>query len=192
VAGLQGVLGCSFDVPPCLPKAPTSADHSDASDFLKIYAARVTLREDRAPSFAVFPEGSLLDSSHALAGVKGFSTKVTDEGGGLAALALEVDGQDVHRWPFASAEAPCVVPYDRPVPCPLLAEGNFTFDTAALPDGGHTMRIKAIDAAGNEAAYGPFDVSTVNDPVTCLDQTVGRPHITAGLGARGRASQTLD
>jgi hypothetical protein len=155
---------------------------SSGSDFVRIYAARFTLSDTLSPVLTA-SSGSLLGGAQPHAGSHTFSVTAHDEGAGLAAFALEVDGTEVGRW-AATADPRCVPPYNNPQPCPAEASGSFGFDTAKLVDGRHSVRVKAIDASGNEAASAPVEIVTENRSAGC--RTAGGPAITASLGRAGR------
>jgi len=149
---------------------------------LHVYAARMTLSDMRPPVLAL-SSGSLLAGPQPLVGNHTFGVTATDEGAGVSAFALEVDGTEMQRWTVSGAPA-CAPPYNIAQPCPAEASGSFGFDTAKLVDGRHSVRVKAIDASGNEAASAPVEIVTENRSAGC--RTAGGPALTASLGRAGR------
>jgi hypothetical protein len=127
-----------------------------------MYRALFLLQDDSDPVFTSPPSGTLT-AGGPLAGPRGVSFSATDVGSGLYQAFIEVDGQRV-----ATQNLGCTPPFTATVPCKPSASASLTLDTAALPDGTHSVRVLAVDATGtNTAAFGPFTITTSNAPTTC-------------------------
>jgi hypothetical protein len=152
------------------------------TDYVAVYAARLTLSDTSAPVLAQPPSGSLLTAPQPVSGSQTIDVGATDDGAGVAAFGLEVDGTETARWPVSGVPT-CTAPFNRPQPCPASTAGSYGFDTGTLVDGRHTVRVKAIDASGNEAASAPVGIVTQNRDSGCRP---AGPLITARLGRAGR------
>jgi hypothetical protein len=142
-----------------------------------MYRAAIVLRDDADPAFSAPPTGTLLGGG-ALAGAHGVSVAATDSGGGLLEAAIEVDGQRVASNAFG-----CAPPFTQVVPCKLAASTTVQYDTAALADGAHSVRVLVTDASGNTAAYGPVSITTSNAPSSCA--AAAAPDLTTRVSRRG-------
>jgi hypothetical protein len=154
----------------------SGCDPTDALAEVIIMASRVGLRDSDAPTFASPPTGSLLESGGVLNGERSVRVRGQDVGGGVARIAVVVDGSDRYEQPVNAADEACRVPYTTPVPCPLAVDSTLAFDTATLPNGAHKIQVALIDAAGNRSLTDPVAVETRNG---------GRPN---GVGASRSAS----
>jgi hypothetical protein len=137
------------------------------TDYVRVYAAQFGLTDARPPVITGQPTGTLLATGKPLAGAHVFQVAATDEGSGISAFALEVDGTEVQRWAVATTRKPCAAPFYDPTPCSPDAAGAYGFDTATLADGRHSVRIKVIDASGNETRSDPVEVVTENRGTSC-------------------------
>lgn len=182
VAGQRGFemfIGCA-QASPCTPGGGTS------TDFVYAYAVVITMKDFRPPSFDAAPTGSLLAANGRLSGAQTFSTTATDDGGGVAAVALRVDGVDISRWAVEDAAKPCKAPFQDPQPCPAKVAGTYGFDTSRLVDGKHVIQVAVTDVAGNTSVSDPVIVTTSNRTVPCASPVTGGARIDAGLGRRGK------
>ncbi|MEN3284321.1 MAG: hypothetical protein V7607_5461 [Solirubrobacteraceae bacterium] len=151
--------------------------------------ADITLRDDTVPVLSSAPSGTLLDGSRPLTGVQQVSLAATDAGGGVYQAQFEVDGEVVDAQTLDDNEGRCVPPFSDPVPCRLSASATFDFDTTALSDGEHTLRILVTDATGTNAAiYGPVRITTTNSTCT-LDATPDAPFKLTTTLSRRRVSK---
>jgi hypothetical protein len=107
----------------------------------------------------------------------------TDEGSGISAFALEVDGTELQRWAVATTRKPYAAPFYDPTPCSPEAVGAYGFDTATLADGRHNVRIKVIDPSGNETRSDPVEVMTDNRADRCSRAVSVRVPLPAQLRA---------
>jgi hypothetical protein len=174
----------------------------DCSDSHSVVSAvqrsAIALRDDAAPTLAA-AAGSLVAPGRVLAGVADASVAAQDTGGGLATIAVEVDGAVVDTRIVDGNGGRCATPYTALVPCKLSATAGIAFDTNRVADGRHTLRLLVTDAAGNAAAAGPFDITVRNTPTACGPGAAGyvvragfrrgRPRrASVPLGARVRIS----
>lgn len=161
-----------------------------------LHRADITLADDIAPAFVTPPTGALVNSATPVSGVVPVSLQASDRGGGLTQAQVEVDGSIVASQALGGAAA-CHEPYKAPVPCPLEASGTVSFDTSAISDGTHTVRVLLRDAGGNVTPWGPVSLRTANAPpdLSCVPTPAVNAglRLTAGLVAptarRGRAKR---
>ena len=106
-----------------------------------IYAARVTIEDDRNPTITNV-RGPLVDDGRAR-GTEEVSFDAKDNAG-VKEVALRVDGNDAGK-----ADLPCDYTYARP--CDDF-NGPLSLDTTRHSNGAHTLEIRTTDAAGNEAS----------------------------------------
>lgn len=141
------VLGC----------APAEEDTTRAE--VRLFRSRVDIRDDALPSIA--PGTVTTDATSGLATV---AADVSDAGGGVAAVALQIDGVEVVR----TATRTCREPYTGPAPCPGLVNAGFSIDAAALAAGVHDVRVRGIDAAGNVITGPSMSLTAVPRPSTAV------------------------
>jgi hypothetical protein len=128
----------------------------------------VDLRDVSDPVIVGTPSGDLLDPTQPVAGERAVSFSATDQGSGVYSARIEVDGQTVVSGPVDSNNGRCVKPFTAVVPCRANASGTVSLNTAALPDGVHSMRLVVTDATEtNVASYGPVQVRTANTAAQC-------------------------
>jgi hypothetical protein len=152
----------------------------------EVRRAATTLEDPASPSFASPPSGPLVEPRRTLAGVVAASLPLSDAGGGLADVRLEVDGAVVGSWGVDANAGRCVKPYRHVVPCKLAATAAIEWDSNRVADGVHSARLLVDDAAGNTLVYGPFQIDVRNTPNRCGPGTAG-VHVGArfrGAGAR--------
>jgi hypothetical protein len=145
----------------------------------QIRRVATTLADPAAPSFASPPSGTLLEPGRELAGRVGASLPLRDDGGGLRAVRLEVDGALAGSWAVDGNGGRCTEPYVYTVPCKLAATAIVDWDSNSVPDGTHQARLLVDDAAGNVLAHGPFQIRVRNTPTSCGERGTG-------LRVRGR------
>ena len=140
-----------------------------------------TLSDPSSPSFASPPSGPLVEPGRALAGRVAASLPLRDEGGGLDAVRLEVDGAPAGTWRVDANGGRCAQPFAYVVPCRLAATAAIEWDSNGVPDGTHEARLLVDDAAGNTLVHGPFQIQVANTPTTCAAGAAG-----VRVGARFR------
>ncbi len=148
-----GVVGC-----------PRTEDDTAPRAQVRLFRSRVDLRDDALP--AVAPGTVTTDAATALATV---AADVSDAGGGVAAVALQVDGVEVER----TATRTCREPYTLPAPCPGLVAAGFVIDASALAAGTHDVRVRGVDAAGNIITGPPMALAAAARPGATV--TIDRP-----------------
>ena len=155
---------------------------------MSIPRADFTLRDLVDPVLVGTPSGDLFDTQQPLTGVRSASFSASDQGGGVYQALLEVDGQAVAAAVVDRQRRHCVPPFKGAVPCKPSASGTLSFDTAALPDGSHALRLVVTDPTGtNSASYGPVQVRTHNQMAEC-DPTVSAAATPCRRGSRARAA----
>jgi hypothetical protein len=152
---------------------------------LVIFAARVGLLDDFAPTFDEKPSGALV-SGDAVAGVAAIVVSASDRGGGLARAWLEVDGKRVAERVIDTDAHSCRVPFTDTVPCPLHAKIELTLDTSALGNGPHRLHVGMVDASGNTTSSEDFDVTVANAPAPV---SIGDVRIGSSLPNGGNATR---
>jgi hypothetical protein len=162
--------------------------HAPMTASIAIERARMTLNDTLEPVFASAPSGSLFDTGAPLTGVRSVSYTAADRGGGLYRAALEVDGAIVTSQPVDENGGACVAPFTQPLPCKLSAASALSWDTGAVANGPHRLRLLVYDATGtNVVASDPVDVVTANGPGQCaLSAAAGSVAVRFGI-KRGRS-----
>ena len=143
----------------------------ELAEVIVMASLGIGLRDNDAPTFPSPPTGSLLEQGGVLDGERSVRVRGQDVGGGLARIALVVDGDDRYEQSVNAADASCRTPYTTPVPCPLVVDSTLVFDTGTLPNGSHNIQVALIDASGNRA---------LSDPVAVVTRNGGQPN---GVGA---------
>jgi hypothetical protein len=125
-----------------------------------LHGARVTLGDSTPPTLGT-PSGSLWGGGEAGGlhkGTESVTVSAEDVGGGVQSILLSADGRPVETY-----SAPC--DFTRPVPCPLsTGSQTLTLPTTELSDGTHTLKLEALDAAGNESAGASEQITVDNNP----------------------------
>jgi hypothetical protein len=134
-------LTCHWTTGSCPP--------SDPASYVVVFSSRIGLSDDSRPTFVRGPSGPLVVADHVIGGEQDVRYAAEDIGGGMARVAVVVDGVVRKEEPVVSAGGSCREPYVALVPCPLASDGSVSFDTATLPDGPHGVAVALIDAAGN-------------------------------------------
>lgn len=120
----------------------------------KLYRAVIELDDSVAPDppalSGTLTEAPAVDRRGTLV------VESVDDGGGIAATTLSVDGGPPVASAPAGARGSCLQPYTVARPCPAAAARLFTVDTSGLSAGGHTLAGEVVDAAGNATPYGPL------------------------------------
>jgi hypothetical protein len=147
-------VGCAGDPPAaCAAGAPIE---------LRLHRVDVRLEDGQPPTITSPPSGPFLAADRPLTGEQQITLGAQDRGGGVHQVHVEVDGAIRATSILDAAGGACAAPFTRAVPCPLAAAGTVSFDTAALPDGAHQLRVLVADAAGNVTPWGPVPVVTDN------------------------------
>jgi hypothetical protein len=177
-AGGPLILESSCVQSPC--EGTTATEGLAAIDSIEL-----TLGDHTPPVFVDAPHGDLL-VGEPISGTRSVTFGVSDKGGGVADVALLVDGQEVQRSVADSNDGACVRPYVHAVPCRLDVTTTLQLDTTSLAEGDHTVSIVAFDATGsNSAEAGPYVVSVQNSAATAASDT--KSSTPLALTLRGRA-----
>jgi hypothetical protein len=150
----------------CLPEP----GHVSASVWL--FRSQMTLRDDAAPVFTSAPSGPLV-SGGVLSGAEPVSISASDPGSGVYQAQVQVDGKRVQTQVLDNSTGTCRQPFVAAAPCPLSASGTVDFDTSALSDGPHSLRLIITDAAGNTTSWGPVTITTANNPCSTVPTAHG-------------------
>jgi hypothetical protein len=165
--------------------------HAPMTASIVVESARMTLNDTFAPVFVAPPSGSLFDTGAPLTGVRSVSYSAADRGGGLYRAALEVDGSIVTSQPVDENGGACVAPFTQPLPCKLSAASSLSWDTGAVANGPHRLRLLVYDATGtNVVASDPVDVVTANGPGQCAP-TASAGSVAVRFGIKRGRSLTL-
>lgn len=142
----------------------------------QIHRADFTIEDNGLPA-ATTPTGSLIGTgTHS--GTEGvqFTASDTDwanTGSGVYRAVIEVDNQVVNSTiPNDNGGKCSPVGADSTYndftmiqPCPQSTPVSLEFNTSAVTDGTHSLRIRVLDAAGNgSTVYGPSNFSVKNAP----------------------------
>ena len=114
--------------------------------WASFHALAVVLTDDRAPAV-----GLTAPRGHVRGTIAAFLT-ARDEGGGVFARALELDGRRIAGVQLCPTVRASVGPQrhvTRRVPCPLDAPGAVALDTRSVADGAHELVARVEDVAGN-------------------------------------------
>jgi hypothetical protein len=177
------------------------------SDWMYGYLQQAifTVVDDIAPTGEV--SGPAVAATIWSGGVE-LGLKAHDAGSGASAAIIEVDGRDAYRLPLSGGFCASmktrngVRVFDAAQPCPVDVEARKAIDTAALPQGDHTVRILLEDASGNRTSvFGPVtrridannsQIGPGSDPARrgALngDKATDDVRMTAHWGVRGRKS----
>jgi hypothetical protein len=130
---------------------------------LSVKSARFTVEDTTTPRITSTPTGELVDPSAVASGPADVRFLASDTGGGVYEAIVEIDGVAVLRKTVDDAGGRCVQPFRDPAPCVETVAAALSYDTSALPDGPHSVRLLVTDATGaNTVAYGPVEILTVN------------------------------
>jgi hypothetical protein len=132
------------------------------------------------------PSGDLFDTARPLTGVRSVSYSASDAGGGLYQATLEVDGSPALSQVVDDNGGRCREPFLYPVPCKTAASRTLSFDTGALPDGLHSLRLVLTDVTKtNSVSFGPVQVTSSNQSARC-DPAFTAKTTPVAAGFRGR------
>jgi hypothetical protein len=145
---------------------------SSTNTEIRIYGGDIQLHQS-APPVAGPVSGSLVTSA-AHSGTQGISYSASDNGGGVYAATLMLDGKSVKSSVLSTNSGHCVptrqnadgsLVFNDVVPCPTSStSGAMTFDTATLSDGAHQLQLVISDAAGNTTVAYDGQITTQNAP----------------------------
>ncbi len=157
----------------------------------------VTIADDQPPVAVGAPTG-MLAMRQSLSGVVDFAVELGDAGGGVRQLQLLVDGDPLQTIAAAGGRCDPVAGqagswvFTAAQPCPTAAQISATFDSHLVADGGHDIRLVAIDAAGNSTSV--FHATRTVDnalplpmrpPGFAADADLSRPRIGVAIDGDG-------
>jgi hypothetical protein len=147
---------------------PNTCSGDGARPRVALHRLDAVLADRSDPVFTSGPAGDLLDTSRAVAGVRSVTYSASDVGGGLYQASLEVDGKTMLTQLVDDNGGRCRLPFLAPVPCVSSTTSKLSFDTAALPDGQHSVRLILTDATqANRVASAPVQITTANLTARC-------------------------
>ena len=125
----------------------------------------ITVRiEDNGAPVETVGSGGLL-SGPAASGTEAVGFDASDASG-IRATRLYVDGNKLR-------DDAGVCNFERPVPCSNVAGGTYNVDTRTLGDGTHTVKVEAVDAAGNASSQARSFVADNTAPVAPVVEVGG-------------------
>ena len=102
----------------------------------------------------------------------------SDGGGGVMSAGLLVDGNEVAHQDAGGA---CREPFVRAAPCPAQLTAALPLTISSLSPGTHTVRVRAVDAAGNVATSAPVTFTAAPPPPTVVERVVEVPAAAAKI-----------
>lgn len=185
VHGLEIVLTCAL-----ADSSSATCPATSPGARVQLHRADITLSDAFSPVIASPPTGPLVDPGRILTGSQPVSISATDKGGGVYQALFEVDGEVIDAQTIDANNGTCAPPFRTAVPCKLSASGTVSFDTAALADGNHSLRILVTDATRtNVAAWGPTTIHTANE--LCNPQPLAAPSLNLTAKLQGRKHRRL-
>lgn len=142
----------------------------------------LTVRDPYSPTLS--DVGGPLSSPNTTARYRSLSYNAADRGGGIYRRRLVINGTAGAPTVIDANGGDCKQPAAKRVPCKLTLSENFTYDTAALPDGSHTVALLVSDITDANTATSPtWTIAVDNQP-----PTLDAPQIT---GAEARVGTPL-
>ena len=136
-----------------------------------LFDPKIYLADDLPPTVGAASGSVTTDTT--LKGTEGISYAAADLGGGIARLRLSVDGQPTSvdhvintnggHCQISGTESGTWV-FSWPKPCPGAVNAEELIDTAAIADGQHTITLKVVDAAQQEATVWTGSRLVANHP----------------------------
>jgi Bacterial Ig-like domain len=123
-----------------------------------MYGATVTLSDPTPPTLSA-PSGALWEPGAAgefHKSTETVSVAAQDVGGGVASIALSVDGR-----PMETYTATCNFTFAQPCPSSTGTQ-TLSLPTTQLSDGKHTVELVATDAAGNQSNVASEEITVDN------------------------------
>lgn len=153
----MGLL-CHYDYNDCLgPDA--------GAGFVSLRRAAITLKDSSAPTFTAHPTGDLF-APGPVRGVRSAQVSASDEGGGVFAAAMVVDGNQQDVQVLDANDGACERPFTSGTPCKRTALGSLALDTTKLRDGQHTVAVVVYDATEVNSATSPTTTISVENMTT--------------------------
>lgn len=169
-----------------------------------IFDPKLFLVDDLPPTVGATSGSMTTDTT--LKGAESITYSAADLGGGIARLRLSVDGQATAvdhvintnngRCQVIGAESGTWV-FSWPKPCPGAVDTEELIDTTAIADGRHTITLKVVDVAQQEAVVWTGSRLVANHPPVNVqlpafrdDATLANPLIGAPIVALSNGTWT--
>ncbi len=149
------------------------------SPNLMLFGAQLTLQDDGLPGGSV--TGGGLTGSAPLSGVQSIAFDAEDGDSGVRLAQLLIDGQVAGQSDYG---ARC--PYANFLACPANESGDISWDSAAVPDGQHSLALVIESAAQNSRTIYASTITTLNGQAGTPPSA--QPGLGAGNGSRGDTS----
>jgi hypothetical protein len=157
---------------------------------------QLTLADEVDPTITAAPSGTLTSGQNTDR-VRNLTFAASDQGGGVFRQRLLVDGAAVVDSVPNSNNGKCQSPFVDPVPCRTSAtNASIDFDTAAVADGSHTVKLEVRDATDvNSVTTAPWTIVVDNvPPAVGSVQVTGTPRegdtLTCSATAAGQNPTT--
>jgi hypothetical protein len=149
LGGLGFMAACASSTDACVP------DVADPPARAALFRIAIELDDSLVPDVGAV-RGTIADGA-PISGIRSVVADVNDDGSGVLRTELLVDDVVVEQQ---DGTGTCKPPFTVADPCPRSDRATFVLDTAALPEGPHTVAVRAYDAAMNVAESAPlgFDV----------------------------------
>lgn len=167
----------------CVPLADDTRGNCRQGAVMVDTGGVITLDDPNAPTAGGPVRGSATATRPGAPGRGTLSASFSarDQGGGLKAVQLFVDGRQVD-----TARGNCQgIPSFAKVPCPLALDGTLNLTTSRIADGAHTATVVATDIAGNTTTLDRRTIYVANKPVGPGSPTVlrGAPYSPGAVDA---------
>jgi hypothetical protein len=154
---------------------------------LRIKGIEMTLSESAVPTVSF--DGGTLTTAGAKKGSKSVDVVAVDGHSGVRKVEVMLDdtvlGSADHNsriWGVPMQSQPAeTCSYASWNACPLTQRETFTVDTTRVPDGAHSLTVRATDAAGNAKA------TTATEPVTVDNTAPAAPAATSATSVTTEA-----
>jgi hypothetical protein len=150
-AAVQASVAC--DGAPGSPDCPGGSD----TGWMAMRSIRISLADDAPPVPGATSGAAVADTTWKA--TKSLAYSATDQGGGVAAFRLYVDGVKTVDHVIDTFSGHCAVigtdgadwVFGAPKPCPGGVNDTESVDSTAIADGEHTVTFKVVDASQREA-----------------------------------------
>lgn len=146
--------------------------------FGTLFRSDVVVDDPIAPTVSAI--GGTIADPGPVTGQRTVMADAADVGGGVQRVELRVDGTLIDQLVGAGH---CAVPYTAAAPCPDATTSRFTLDTTTLTNAGHTVVVRAVDAAGNPMSSAPLAIDVANVPPPPTVVVVPGPTVTVPVPA---------
>jgi len=124
----------------------------------QIFGVQTTLHSDAAPVGQI--TGGTLTYGGPRSGTQTVAVHTTSAESGVAKLEVLLDGQVVGTDDYSASPSLC--PHASFAACRSAVDDTVSANTAAVPDGPHTMLVRVTDTAGNITMVSGGQVTTAN------------------------------